>query len=582
MNNFFTGINRAFNFFTTSRTPNAGNQAASQTLETVVTEAASRTLSQVSSINESGHTVFQGAALDEERPSALDEERPSIRDAVHYVDEELEELRNEWSSQPELIAESSSQPTPAQLEASTPVAPLQSLGKSFQAALQIEDWQTAEALIEQMPPNIAAMCKNMLEQKQQPLINLTSEPAALSNFPAEVLDRLDLWLEDEKKKKAQQEAARNIQAQVRGHQTKTMFKQVQIISKRLSAAESLLLKRNATNFVEAILKEDVQTAEGIIQHIPSQHQEEYRKALRAAQQLAEAKAAAINIQALLRTPQPKTQMLTNYPHNRPFGRERPLRITDFSHNTVFHPEFPLNRINRSLQELQALNAFLAQQEETPNSIVGPRALDISNSNSLVRSRPFSTDNINSVSAASVLGRTYDLDVDAVQDGPNQALASGNRETPLMVTDSALNDKIVTKDSQPRSLGQKLGAAVMLSSAVAAATYIKNPEAAQLAVRQAGVALTTVAQRAIPVIGAAWQSLAQGASVRWAHLAPQFRPLIGAAWQSGQAGLRNTAFPLFQSISGALGRGWIQAASSARQIVPAVANHLGHATKAIKK
>lgn len=148
----------------------------------------------------------------------------------------------------------------------------------------------------------------------------------------------------------------------------------------------------------------------------------------------------------------------------------------------------------------------------------------------------------------------------------------------MLTNFAHNDKIVTKNSQPRSRGRNLGAALMLSSAVAAATYIKNPEAAQLVLRQAGVALT----RAIPVIGAAWHSLAQGARGRWAHLAPQFRPLIGAAWQSGQAGLRNTAFPLFQSISGALGRGWIQAASSARQIVPAVANHLGHATKAIKK
>ncbi len=153
-----------------------------------------------------------------------------------------------------------------------------------------------------------------------------------------------------------------------------------------------------------------------------------------------------------------------------------------------------------------------------------------------------------------------------------------QEAPLMLTNFAYNEQPVTKNSQPRSLVQNLGAALMLSSAVAAATYIKNPEAAQLVLRQAGVALT----RAIPVIGAAWHSLAQGARGRWAHLAPQFRPLIGAAWQSGQAGLRNTAFPLFQSISGALGRGWIQAASSARQIVPAVANHLGHATKAIKK
>jgi hypothetical protein len=250
-------------------------------------------------------------------------------------------------------------------------------------------------------------------------------------------------------------------------------------------------------------------------------------------------------------------MLTNYPHNRPFGPERPLRITDFSHNTVFHPEYLLNRIiNLPLQGLQALNAFLAQQAETPNSIVGPRALDISNSNSLVRSRPFSTDNINSVSAASVLGRTYDFDFDAVQDGPNQALASGNRETPLMVTDSALNDKIVTKDSQPRSLGQKLGAAVMLSSAVAAATYIKNPEAAQLAVRQAGVALTTVAQRAIPVIGAAWQSLAQGARVRWGQLVPLVRPLIGAALESGQATLSRVA----QRAMPVIGSGFRQARS----------------------
>ncbi|MCX6987575.1 MAG: hypothetical protein NT065_05415 [Chlamydiae bacterium] len=153
-----------------------------------------------------------------------------------------------------------------------------------------------------------------------------------------------------------------------------------------------------------------------------------------------------------------------------------------------------------------------------------------------------------------------------------------QEAPLMLTNFAYNEQPVTKNSQPRSLVQKLGAALMLSSAVAAATYIKNPEAAQLVLRQAGVALT----RAIPVIGAAWHSLAQGARGRWAHLAPQFRPLIGAAWQSGQAGLRNTAFPLFQSISGPLGRAWIQSPSSARQIAPVVAEQLASASKAIQK
>jgi hypothetical protein len=122
--------------------------------------------------------------------------------------------------------------------------------------------------------------------------------------------------------------------------------------------------------------------------------------------------------------------------------------------------------------------------------------------------------------------------------------------PLILPNVAHNDKLV--DSQPRSLGQKLGAAAMVLGAGAAATYITSPEAKQLALQQAGVALRTVAQRAIPLIGAGWQSLAQ----RWAHLAPQFRPLIGAAWQSGQA----TFIRIAQGGMPVIGSGFRQARS----------------------